>query len=170
MKKLICAVALCLVSPITFADEAGVQKVLDSVHSKGFVGCDDRIRRMYEYRTVSHVETKMPFAREKIQDEVIVVIDDQGSAEYGRTGGISSVIFRKIGNRCVEAYNIDVDASIGSNCSQFAKQKLSKPKLVAETNNSFWMRRDGDIYQQGGTMRVYVPTGDGCIDITMPER
>lgn len=170
MKKLICVVVLCLFLPLTFADEASVQKVLDSVHSKGFVGCDDQIRRMYEYITVSHVETKMPLSREKITDEIIVIVETPDEADHDWKDGISSAIFRKVGNRCFSTYNYSLGSSINRNCSQLAKFMLSKPKLVAETHNSFWMRMDGDVFQQGGPVIVFTPLSEGgCRQIRLPE-
>lgn len=183
MKKLICVVALCLSSPCSFADEASVQKVLDSVHGKGFVGCDTQIREAFTYDTISHVETKMPFQSpyEKgklpvtLRDEVVVIVDTIGHAEYDWKGGVTSVIFRKVGNQCISAFNFAVQSSIRRDCAQYSKDRMSSATLVAETDGSKWMRMElggkyDEVSRKQGAKEIFtpLPTG-GCRLIVLPE-
>jgi len=179
MKKLICVVALCLVSPLTFADEGSVQMVLDSVHSKGFVGCDNEIREAFKYSTVRHVETKMPFLvgdgiNEKnnvaLDDEIIVIIDWPGNTHYGSEGGILSKSFRKISKRCIAMDNFSVRTVLNRDCKQVAANTYGgTPTLVAETEAALWFLNAAASEGIGGADGVYTRLqGGGCREISLP--
>ena len=175
MKKLICIAALCLASPLTFADEASVQMVLDSVHSKGFISCDDKIRDQFKDSTIKHVETKVPSTSVALDDEIIIVIDYPGNAEYDWTGGILSFIFRKVGKQCLMAEGIRVGASINRNCQQVANNNDSHYKVVTKTNDAIWTRHSDEepwdtSFRKDGSTYIYTPlNGGGCRNIALPE-
>jgi len=181
MKKLICVVVLCLSSPYSFADEESVQKLLDSVHKKGFLGCDDLIReKMGNYR---YVVAKIPFAvfdkslhptspkyKTLMTDEVILVGDSVGDPERDQLGGPFSVIIRKIGNQCVSADNFSVSSSIRRDCNTLMEQTtFGQLKLEPTAGDSLWVRNVGRYSEWGGASYVFKPQpSGGCARISLP--
>ena len=188
MKKLICVVALCLTSPFTFADEApfvadeaAIQRVLDSVHSKGFVGCDNEIREHFKASTaISFVEAKMPFIQDSgkdkvvIDDEVIIYYGSPGYKKEGWEGSINSTIVRKVGKECHIADDINVMSSTKRNCIQEAQKRGQDEhnSVLTKVDGSIWSR-SSDPYpnfpQSQGNQYIYTPLKDGsCRVIGLP--
>ncbi len=183
MKKLILIVALSLAPTIVLADEAAVKMVLESVHSKGFGGCDEVIRNKFLYTSIIHVETKMPFISRAgrspvaLNDEVIVIVDDAGSVKYGVEGGISSITLRKVGTECLDAGTFRVLSITSLSCPQVAHRNYNEAVLTAQTDAALWMRRSmkimGDSAEASaivsGAEAVYTPlSGGGCRQIDLP--
>ena len=171
MKKLICVVALCLASPLTFADEAAVQMVLDSIHSKGFADCDNKIRETFERSTVRHIETSIPFRddvkKSALKDEVVVTVDSGNlTADYGWKHGVDSYSFRKVGKQCLMA-QMQIVSRTNNNCSQLAEAGCGRNNyiLLAETDNLLWVACKNN--EQMKVVLTPLPEG-GCRRIVLP--
>jgi hypothetical protein len=179
MKKVICFVALLLASPLNFADEASVQLVLDSVHNKGFVGCDDKIKEVFSSESIQYVESKMPFFNvyqgEKkpplsLNDEIVVIANQPQNIQYGWDAGIHSYIFRKAGKQCMMSYGINIQPSHSRNCTEFIQAQYGGVQdLVTKTESLLWVGVQGR-WQKWGAEGIFMPLqGGGCQGIKIPE-
>jgi len=172
MKRFFFVIVLGVASTSALGDEASTQMVLDSVHAKGFVGCDDEIRKYFQGRDdIGHVEAKVPFpdpAQKGVQtDEIIVIIAKPGDAQYDWESGIESAIFRKVGKQCRSALGFYVGSSISRNCDALAKLQ-HYDHMVAQTDNASW---NGYQYKSPSEAQtIYSRLNNGaCRFIKLPE-
>ena len=172
MKRFFFVFVLGVASTCALADEASTQMILDSIHSKGFLGCDDEIRKYFDGRSdIGHVESKVPFPEQGTKggktDEVIVITARPGDAQYDWDSGIESVIFRKVGKQCRSAFSFYVGSSISRNCDALAKLQHFD-HMVAQTDNASW---NGYQYKNPTEAQtIYSRLNNGaCRFIKLPE-
>lgn len=176
MKRILFVVGLMLVSANTLADDTSMQMVLDSVHSKGFTGCDQEIRESFSHvESLSHVETKSLFGK-KANDEVEVIYGLPGNSQYDWDSSIHSVIIRKVGKQCLFAESFSVVSSINRDCTKVANAQMGGSYVVvSKADGSFWVRmaasdQDMDkVFAMDGAGTIYTPlNGAGCRTIGLP--
>ncbi len=163
MKKMIGVFALCLASSLAFAEEASVQKVLDSVHGIGFVGCDEELRKEFSGSGITHVETHFLFPSAQIKDEVFIAMNNEMAYDYGWESRISLHMVRKVAKQCVIS-QIDTVSNTNFDCAQLAKNQMYS-NVVAETYGATWMN-----YGRGNEARGILISSNrgGCRVLRLP--
>lgn len=178
MKRILFVLGFVLVSANTMANEASLQMVLDSVHSKGFNGCDAAIRESSYFKdqdNITHVETKSLYGK-KANDEVEVIYGQPGNAQYDWDSSIQSVIIRQVGKQCLFAQGFSVVSSVNRDCTSVVKAQMgSSYVVVAKADGSFWVRMAASdpamdkVFAMDGAGTIYTPLyGAGCRTIGLP--
>ena len=175
MKKIWIVLGLAVLSMNAIAEDSSARMVLESVHGKGFSGCDDVIRNKFGSKKISYVESKLIFP--KITDEVSVIVGKPARVQNDFDSSIESFLIRKVGKECLITDDFSVSDSIQRGCQKVADAIFqSNYAVVSEVDEGFWVRPSDpdkgwdDKIALGGSTRILTPLrGGGCRLISIPE-
>jgi len=170
MNKILLSLLLGIVSSSAFADEASIAKILASVHSKKFTGCDAEIKKAFQHASgVSFVETRVIFSQgsganqKALGDEIMVLADIEDAPDQGFLGGIHYGVIRQVGKSCVVS-QARLFSDFSKGCGRLAKFIYSDPYVYGNSNSSYWVG-----WNNGKPDRVLSPFGDnGCRVLELP--